>query len=436
MNIGQKQVGWMFWIWWTGLTIIGGLAGNYIADTLSLGTLGRPTDAGILFSMLESGVFALLVSAAQWILLRRLFSGTAWWLIWGTFGRALGMLIGSITIVIISHLFNLPAGFWATSIYLTLRGAVLGASQWLVLKQWRTRAAWWVLGNAIGWMLGPTLLALFIPSTTISASIINDLIAVAIAGAVTGAVMVWILRQPTPAPMKETGESRLMVSWIWVWAISWGVSWAVGWSVVRSIMGSGYILVGGKIGGMIAGGIAGLIGGVGTAIVLKLAKPSNGLKIYHLILIALGWAGIVYYDWLDAFVVAGLPVTQNKYGIVTAALSSTQIKYGMGGPLSGLVGGVLTALILLWAVRSLNWKQLCVIVVGWAFGFAIGGWIVWIIGFQIALNYVNGPTYGNDPGISSLILFTLISILGGAFAGWIGGAATLKQFRSKLSPRI
>jgi hypothetical protein len=293
-----------------------------------------------------------------------------------------------------------------------------------------------VLGNAIGWMLGPTLLGLFIPTAAISAPVISDLIAVAIAGALTGAVMVWTLRQATPAPMKETEGSRLVVTWISVWAISWGVSWAVGWSIVRDMIGSGYILVGGKIGGMIAGGIAGLIGGVGTAIVLKLAKPSNGLKIYHLILIALGWAGIVLYDWLDGFAIAGLPVSQNKYGIVIPALSSSQIKYGMPGPLSGLVGGVLTALILLWAIRSLNWKQLCVIAIGWAAGFAIGGWIVWTIGFQIALNYVDGPTYGNDPGISSLILFTLISVLGGAFAGWIGGAATLEQFRSKLPLRI
>jgi hypothetical protein len=432
MNIAQKQAGWSFWIWWVGFTIIGGLVGNYIADMLGLGMPGWPTDTGILLSMLGSGVFALSVSTAQWFLLRRLFSKAAWWLVAGTFGRAFGMLIGSIALVIISNQFKLQAGFWSTSIYLAARGAVLGISQWLILKQWRTKAGWWVLGNAVGWMLGSTLLDLFIPSTAISVSI-GDLIEVAIAGAVTGAVMVWILRQPTPAPMKETVGSRLIVTWISVWAISWGVSWAVGWNIVRYIIGSGYITEGGQIGGWIAGGIAGLIGGVGTAIVLKLAKPSSGLKIYHLILTALGWAGIVFYDWLDGFTVAGLTGNQNKYGVAIPALSSHQIKYGMGGSLSGLVGGVLTALILLWLVRSLNWKQLSVIVIGWALGFAIGGWIVWTIGFPIALNYVYGPVFGNDPGSSSLILFTLISVLCGAFAGWSGGAATLKQLSIKPS---
>jgi hypothetical protein len=433
MNIAQKQVGWNFWIWWVGLTIIGGLAGNYIADMLGLGMLSWPTNTGILFSMLGSGVFALSVSTAQWFLLRRLFSKTAWWLVAGTFGRAFGMLIGSMILVIISNQFKLQAGIWSTSIYLTARGAVLGTSQWLILKQWRTKAGWWVLGNAIGWMLGSTLLDLFIPTTAISAPIISDLIEVAIAGAVTGAFMVWILRQPTPAPMKETGGSRLIITWISIWAISWGVSWAVGWSIVRDIIGSGYITESGQIGGRIAGGIAGLIGGVGTAVVLKLAKPSSGLKIYHLILLALGWASIVFYDWLDGFAVAGLSGNQNIYGVEIPALSTHQIQHGMGGSLSGLVGGALTALILLWLVRSLNWKQLCVIGIGWALGFAIGGWIVWTIGFPIALNYVYGPIYGNDPGSSSLILFTLISALCGAFAGWCGGAATLKQLSIKPS---
>jgi hypothetical protein len=431
MNNEQKQVGWSFWFWWVGCTMIGGLAGNYIADKSGLGFLSQSTNAGILFSMLASGVFALAVSIAQWFLLRRLFSRAGWWLVAGTSGRAFGMLIGSITLVIISEQFKLQAGVWSTAIYLALRGAILGLSQYLILKQWRIKAGWWVLGNAIGWMLGSTLLGLFIPSAANSAPIIGDLVDIGTAGVVTGAVMVWILRQRAPAPMEDTGNSRLLVSWISVWAISWGVSWAVGWSIVRYVIDSGYIIGSGQIGGRIAGGIAGLIGGVGTAIVLKLAKPSNRLKIYHLILIAVGWAGIVFYDWQGGFVVAGLSGSQNKYGVAIPALSSQEIKYGMSGPLSGLVGGLLTALILLWLVRSLNWKQIAVVVIGWAAGFAIGGWVVWTIGFPIALNYAYGPIYGNDPGSGSIILFTLISALAGAFAGWVGGAATLRQLSIK-----
>jgi hypothetical protein len=200
---------------------------------------------------------------------------------------------------------------------------------------------------------------------------------------------------------------------------------------VRYIISSGFISGSGQFGGRIAGGIAGVIGGVGTAIVLKLAKPSNGVKIYHLILVALGWAGIVFFDWQGGFAVAGLSGNENKYGVTIPAFSSQPIKYGMGGPLSGLVGGILTALILLWVVRSLNWKRIAVIVIGWTAGFTIGGWVVWTIGLPIALNYAYGPLYGNDPGGGSIILFTLICALAGAFAGWVGGAATLRQLSIK-----
>ena len=166
---------------------------------------------------------------------------------------------------------------------------------------------------------------------------------------------------------------------------------------------------------------------VNTALVLRWAKPSTGLKLYHLVLLALGCAGIVFYDWLDGFSVAGLSGSQNINGVSITSLSGHQVTYGSGGSLSGLVGGVLTALILFWLVRSLNWKQLCVIGLGWTLGFAVAGWVVWTIGFPIAVNYAYGPVYGNDPGSSSLILFTLISLLCGAFAGWAGAAATLKQ---------
>jgi uncharacterized integral membrane protein len=431
MNATQKQTGWNFWIWWVVLTIIGGVVGSYVADRLSLGMLNWPTDMGILLSMVGSGVFALAVSTAQWFLLRRLFSKSGWWIVAGTFGRAFGVLIGSMLLVTISSQIGLQAGFWSTSFYLAIRGAIVGVSQWLVLKQWRVKAGWWILGEAVAWMLGSILLDLLIPPTANTPVIISDLIQGAIAGAITGAVMIWILRQPSPEPTKETGRNRLVIAWILVWAASWGISWAVGWSFVRNIIGTGYILASGEIGGRVAGVIAGLIGGIGTAIILRLAKPSNSLKIYHLILIAVGWAGIVFYDWLDGFVVAGLTGSQNTNEVAIPVLAGRQINHGMGGLLSGLVGGILTALLLLWIARSLNWKQLSLVILGWTAGFAIAGWVAWTIGFPIALNYVYGPLYGNDPGVSSLILFTLISTLCGAFAGWIGGTTTLEQLPTK-----
>ena len=409
MNSEQKQVGWIFLVWWTGLTIVGGLSGDYIVDTLGLGTQGLNTAAGVLLSMLGSGVFALSISSAQWILLRRYVSKSGWWLIAGTVGRAFGVLIGFIAVMMIIVQFDLNGGTWSFLAYVIIRGAVLGVSQWIILRQWRTKTGWWILGNAISWMLVP-MVADFFVGTTISNPIVGILL-YAIPGIITGALIMWILRQPIPEPNKNGKTSGSIRSLILIWALSWGISWFVGWYTVWAI-GWGYsFVVGGEIGGRMAGGIAGLIGGIGTAIILRKAIASNKLKIYQSVILALGWAGIVFYDWADGFVVASLP--------------GNEIQQGVGGPMSGLVGGVLTALILSWANRAINWKQLVVTIGGWALGFTVGGLTTWNIGRGIALDYATPGNYSGD--LSSLLLLVLISSICGAFAGWLGGTATSIQ---------
>lgn len=214
------------------------------------------------------------------------------------------------------------------------------------------------------------------------------------------------------------GQSTLIM--ILVWAFSWGVSWAVGWSVVRYI-GLGYsFTVGGEIGGVVGGIMAGVCGGIGTAIILKLANPSTALRKHHAILLAVGWAIIVFYDWSDGFVVA--------------APGGYSIEFGMIGPLSGILGGVLTAMILLWADHTLGWIQLLLIIGGWTLGFSLAGLIAWTIGFNIAVSYVLGPIYNNDPGLIGFLSITVVSGLCGALVGWLGGATTIRQFSPRSLP--
>jgi hypothetical protein len=214
----------------------------------------------------------------------------------------------------------------------------------------------------------------------------------------------------------KIGAGQLTLTMILVWTFSWGVSWAVGWSVVRYI-GLGYsFTVGGEIGGVIGGIVAGVCGGIGTAIILKLASPSTGLRKHHVILLAVGWAIIVFYDWSDGFVVA--------------ASGGYPIEFGMIGPLSGILGGVLTALTLLWADHALGWIQFLLIIGGWTLGFLLAGLIAWTIGFNIAVSYVLGPIYNNDPGLTGFLSITAVSGLCGALVGWLGGSTTIRQ----LSP--
>ena len=408
MNGEQKQINWMFWIWWIVLTILSGFVGSYLSDTLGWGTQDFNGDAGTLFFMLDNGILALAVCAAQWILLRNHFYKSFWWFVAGTLGRFLGVLIGYMVVVTVIVQFNLSSGIWQFYLFSTLRGVVLGISQWIFLKQQRAKAGWWILASAVGWTIGLILI------DTSQNELIRNGVDYAIAGIITGAAMIWILRQPIKEPKQETGSGDLVRAFILVWALSWGISWFIGWYTV-SLIGWGFsFAIGGQVGGKIAGGIAGLIGGIGTAIVLKRAKPSDGLKIYQIALLALGIAGIVFYDWVG------------RFGIdVILAPGTEWKKQGIGGPMSGLVVGVLTAVILTWTNHSFNWKQFLLTIGGWAFGFSIGGLIAWNVGAQVGENFVDLSGSGT---VSSLILLTLISGICGAFAGWIGGIATLRQF--------
>ena len=180
--------------------------------------------------------------------------------------------------------------------------------------------------------------------------------------------------------------------------IGWGLSFAIG----------------GQVGGKIAGGLAGLIGGIGTAITLKHANPTGGIKTYQIAILALGIAGVVFYDWVG------------RFGIdVILAPGTEWKKEGIGGPLSGIVIGVLTAIILSWINRSFSWKQFLVTIGGWALGFSFGGLIAWNVGAHMGENFVDLSGNGS---VSSLILLTLISGICGGIAGWVGGTATSMQF--------
>jgi len=411
MNSEKNRIGWKFWGLWVALTIAGGFVGNFISDAIGWGRQDVSGDVGTFFFMLDNGALALVVCAAQWILLRNHFSKSFWWVLAGTFGRFFGVLIGYIAIITIIVQFDPPSGIWQFYLFSTLRGTILGISQWLFLRQQRTRTGWWVLASAIGWTIGLILI------DSSQDELIRSGVDYALAGIITGSVMVWILRQPNSEPKIGAIRGSLVRTLISVWALSWGFSWFIGWNTVSYIGWGLSFTMGGEIGGKIAGGIAGLIGGIGTALALKRAKLFDRLRIYQIVLLAMGWIGIVFYDWSDGFMVASLP--------------GTEIQEGIGGPISGLVGGVLTAIILTWANRSFNLKQFFVTAAGWALGFTVGGFVTWNVGFEIALNYA---TPGNNSGnISSLILLTLISSICGAFAGWVGGVSTLGQFSKPSS---
>lgn len=259
MNSENRKVGWMFIVWWIGLTLIGGFVGRYVTDLLFAGS------GWIVFS---TGVIGLAVSSTQWILLRRYFPKSIWWLVTGTAGLVFGAIVGNIVLQRMIDSLNVKDAVWLSLTYAIILGTVLGTYQWAFLKHFHTKAGWWILGNGIGEMFGSIIVIFFLATTpnNFTTPILLD----ALRGIITGTLMLWILHQPIPE-QSEKGRldtKRLDIGlWLllgiaFVMAISKGYSgfkelYLLGGSLIGTLVGAWL----GKMRGAIYGLAIGIIGG-------------------------------------------------------------------------------------------------------------------------------------------------------------------------------
>jgi len=113
----------------------------------------------------------------QWLVLRRRIARAGWWLP-ATIGA--GAAVG--VVVFVSGLVNRDVG-WSAGV--GAGGTMLGLMHWLVLRRQVARAGWWVLASTAGWVAGGLLGA------------VGGWAAIgAVYGAITGPVLVWLLRRP------------------------------------------------------------------------------------------------------------------------------------------------------------------------------------------------------------------------------------------------
>jgi hypothetical protein len=106
-------------------------------------------------------VLGASTGTAQWLVLlvlQRQVSRSGWWVLASTLGGAVGLAVGS----------EVAEGLVGAASYAVI-GASVGTAQWLVLRRHVSRSGWWVLASTVGLAAG---------------------------GAITGGVMVWLLRQP------------------------------------------------------------------------------------------------------------------------------------------------------------------------------------------------------------------------------------------------
>lgn len=160
-----------------------------------IGALSAPTD--FFWYLIMTG---FVVGVAQWLVLRRYLPYAGWWILVSAFGWILGTVTSIMTreitapIIEFFELISEVQGvFWLNVVNGTVYGAVLGVTQWLVLRRHTQRAGWWVFASAIGGAVNGGVGAVCAAAIPFGGAALPYGAGWAGAGAVTGIVLVWLL---------------------------------------------------------------------------------------------------------------------------------------------------------------------------------------------------------------------------------------------------
>ena len=169
--------GWRLWFLWT---LVGALVWGWSMDPSSF---GKPRPIVILQSLPkinipEFGSVAAggaAVAVFQWLMLRRYIGGSIRWLL----ASLLGLFLAAVVVGNVRE-FDADLGL---ILGVALYGLLVGILQWLVLRKQVPLAGLWVPASALSWILA------------IPAGDFNGPPGWAIFGAITGTVLVWLLRK-------------------------------------------------------------------------------------------------------------------------------------------------------------------------------------------------------------------------------------------------
>ena len=142
--------------------------------------------------------FGIGIAAVQWLVLRRYVSEIWPWLFANGAGTVIGTAV-AMPLKLMDHYVG-SNGFQLDELwYGAVFGLVLGAAQWLALRPWLPRSAWWIVGTTVGWTLG-MLLGQLLPQAwrTGTTSVLAALITASIPTAITGGILILLLPRISP----------------------------------------------------------------------------------------------------------------------------------------------------------------------------------------------------------------------------------------------
>jgi hypothetical protein len=211
---------WKLWFQWILANTVAetvGLGGTLLIGILLLSNAEKTVGvaaAAALAVLAGTLIEGTVVGTMQWLVLRHPLKSMRWrsWAL----ATALGAFVAW-TLGMIPSTFFLPGADAGTTSSVQMSdlmiyalaavmglalGAILGVPQWLVLRRYVQKAGWWVLANALAWLLGMVVVFIgtsFIPAGAIALQVALLLLLFIVAagatvGAVHGLALIWLLR--------------------------------------------------------------------------------------------------------------------------------------------------------------------------------------------------------------------------------------------------
>jgi hypothetical protein len=208
MDTIDTRDGWATWIAWVIASAVGLAIGLAVYLPLAVGLAdGMEVVAHTLISASAGAWLGMSVGVAQWLVLRRRDTNPGGWVVASAVGAAVGGTGALVLAGLMSQALNTDfvANFVVGGAFL---GGSLGLAQWLLLRQQVARAGWWVLASAVGLSTGlgvgriggaalhdAILGAAGESMARIGATAVFGILIVLGYGAITGGVLVWLVRR-------------------------------------------------------------------------------------------------------------------------------------------------------------------------------------------------------------------------------------------------
>jgi len=191
-KVQRNETGmWLGWALATMLgLVIGYLPAALLIDQVDLGLarIAVPLLAGI------------LIGLAQWLVLRNYLTHSADWVFNLTGSWVVGYVLGLYVVDWLGR------GFLGVLLSYVLFGVIVALFQWPVLRREIPQLWVWVLANVVGWSLGALISSWLIaaifgenPASLLVTTLVNSAVVGLVAGLITGAARVWIVRKPERA---------------------------------------------------------------------------------------------------------------------------------------------------------------------------------------------------------------------------------------------